>query len=106
MLLRFFVSVPTESLSEVLGYLEGRSGVKVVPIGGEQPGSEDFDEVVDLFSARTYNCLKNEKLLTLEAIAKKGVPEFLRMKNLGRKSLKEIKEVLKQRGIHLAGEPE
>lgn len=47
------------------------------------------------FSVRTYNCFKNANLQTVGDLLYRTESELLRMKNFGRKSLKEIKEVLR-----------
>ena len=52
-------------------------------------------------SVRSYNCLKNANIGTLRDLVQKTEPEMLRTKNFGRKSLNEIKEILRGMGLDL-----
>jgi DNA-directed RNA polymerase subunit alpha len=52
-------------------------------------------------SVRSYNCLKNANIRTIRELVEKTEPEMLRTKNFGRKSLNEIKEILKSMGLGL-----
>ena len=45
-------------------------------------------------SVRSYNCLKNANIKTIGELVQKTEAEMLKTKNFGRKSLKEIKEIL------------
>ncbi len=53
------------------------------------------------FSVRSSNCLKNANIKTIGELVLKTDQEILEMKNFGRKSLNEIKEVLASMGLHL-----
>jgi DNA-directed RNA polymerase subunit alpha len=46
-------------------------------------------------SVRSYNCLKNANISTIGELVSKTEQEMLKTKNFGRKSLNEIKEILK-----------
>ncbi len=50
-------------------------------------------------SVRSYNCLKNANIQTIEDLVQKTEAEMLRTKNFGRKSLNEIKEILAGLGL-------
>jgi DNA-directed RNA polymerase subunit alpha len=52
-------------------------------------------------SVRSYNCLKNANIQTLDELVQKTDSEMLRTRNFGRKSLNEIKETLEDMGLHL-----
>jgi len=52
-------------------------------------------------SVRSYNCLKNANIQTLDELVQKPDSEMLRTRNFGRKSLNEIKETLEDMGLHL-----
>src|SRR5574340_1454401 len=52
-------------------------------------------------SVRSYNCLKNANIQTIGELVQKTEAEMLKTKNFGRKSLKEIKEILQQMGLSL-----
>jgi DNA-directed RNA polymerase subunit alpha len=51
-------------------------------------------------TVRSYNCLKNAKIRTLGDLVEKTEAELLRSRNFGRKSLRELKEVLAGLGLH------
>ena len=50
---------------------------------------------------RSFNCLKNANIRTLRELVQKTEGEMLKTKNFGRKSLKEIKEILAEMGLSL-----
>jgi hypothetical protein len=53
------------------------------------------------FSVRTYNCLKNDNMCLLGDVVIKSESDLLRIPNLGRRSLNEIKQVVEQNGVWL-----
>ena len=64
---------------------------------------EQFSRSVDELelSVRSYNCLKNANIRTIGELVQKTEAEMLKTKNFGRKSLKEIKEILADMGLSL-----
>lgn len=52
-------------------------------------------------SVRTFNCLTNAQIQTVEELSKKTEAELLRIKSFGWKSLNELKEILAELGIEL-----
>ncbi|CCV65281.1 MAG: DNA-directed RNA polymerase subunit alpha [Paracholeplasma sp.] len=58
-------------------------------------------EELDL-SVRSFNCLKRAGINTLAELTKKTEEEMMRVRNLGRKSLKEVKEKLEDLGLGFA----
>jgi DNA-directed RNA polymerase subunit alpha len=52
-------------------------------------------------SVRSYNCLKKTNIETIGELVQKTEAEMLKTKNFGRKSLNEIKEILKAMGLSL-----
>ena len=52
-------------------------------------------------SVRSYNCLKNANIQTIGELVQKTEAEMLKTKNVGRKSLNEIKEILATMGMSL-----
>jgi DNA-directed RNA polymerase subunit alpha len=62
-----------------------------------------IDEIKDEhdLSVRAQNCLRNEGIRYVGELVQKTEPEMLRMKNFGRKSLKEIKDTLAKLGLSL-----
>ena len=55
---------------------------------------EDLD-----LSVRSYNCLKRANIGTVLELTEKSEEEMMKVKNLGKKSLKEIKEKLQSIGL-------
>ena len=57
---------------------------------------EDLD-----LSVRSYNCLKRAGINTVGELTQKSEEEMMRVRNLGRKSLKEVIQKLRENGLHL-----
>jgi len=55
---------------------------------------EDLD-----LSVRSYNCLKRAGIQTVEELTQKTEDEMMHVKNLGKKSLKEVKDKMTQLGL-------
>ena len=85
-------------------------------INFEEPEEEEVTEVLeDLpfnknllrkvdeleLSVRSANCLKNDNIVYIGDLVQRSEPEMLRTPNFGRKSLNEIREVLKIMGLEL-----
>ncbi len=71
-------------------------------VGSSQVNPNLYKSVNELeLSVRSANCLKNAEIKTLAELVTKTEGEMLRTKNFGRKSLNEIKEILKIMGLHL-----
>ena len=85
-------------------------------INFEEPEEEETPEVLeDLpfnrnllrkvdeleLSVRSANCLKNDNIVYIGDLVLRSEPEMLRTPNFGRKSLNEIREVLKVMGLEL-----
>ncbi len=61
-----------------------------------------FKSVAELeLSVRSANCLKNAEIQHIGELVQKTEPEMLKTRNFGRKSLNEIKEILKEMGLSL-----
>lgn len=60
---------------------------------------EDLD-----LSVRSYNCLKRAGINTLQDLTSKSEAEMMRVRNLGRKSLEEVKNKLADLGLSLRQE--
>ena len=61
---------------------------------GQQMMIEDLD-----LSVRSYNCLKRAGIQTVEELTQKTEDEMMRVRNLGKKSLKEVKDKLIELGL-------
>jgi DNA-directed RNA polymerase subunit alpha len=72
--------------------------------GAEMPQSE-LDALLDTnveeleLSVRSANCLKNAGIRTLRELVQKTEKDMLETKNFGRKSLNEIKDILRDKGL-------
>ncbi|MFN8543044.1 MAG: DNA-directed RNA polymerase subunit alpha [Candidatus Binatia bacterium] len=66
-------------------------------------GNENLFRTVDdlELSVRSANCLQNADLRYLGELVQKTEQEMLKTKNFGRKSLNEIKEILREMGLSL-----
>ncbi|MDB2550878.1 DNA-directed RNA polymerase subunit alpha [Rickettsiales bacterium] len=72
----------------------------------ESEGEEEFNknliksiEELEL-SVRSYNCLKNEKIIYVGDLVSKSESDMLKTSNFGRKSLNELKDNLKEMGLN------
>lgn len=57
-------------------------------------------EELDL-SVRSYNCLKRAGINTIQELANKTIEDMMKVRNLGKKSLEEVDQKLKQLGLSL-----
>ena len=71
----------------------------------QKPQVEDVKKVntmmiedLDL-SVRSYNCLKRAGIQTVDELTQKTEDEMMHVKNLGKKSLKEVKDKMYQLGL-------
>ena len=74
------------------------------PVSEEQEKlNENLDKSVDELelSVRSANCLQNANIRYIGELVQKTEAEMLKTKNFGRKSLKEIKEILAEMGLQL-----
>lgn len=58
---------------------------------------EDLD-----LSVRSYNCLKRAGINTVDELTQKSEEDMMKVRNLGKKSLKEVKQKLEDLGLSLA----
>jgi len=68
-----------------------------------EPFNENLLRSVDELelSVRSANCLQNANIRLIGELVQKSEAEMLKTKNFGRKSLKEIKEILSEMGLSL-----
>ena len=52
-------------------------------------------------SVRSYNCLKRANINTVKELCNKTPDEMMKVRNLGRKSLEEVLQKLKELGLSL-----
>ena len=73
----------------------------VVPTGESESSVEDMKiEELD-FTVRSYNCLKKAGVNTISDLTSMTYNELLKIKNLGKKSLNEIIDKMKELGYDL-----
>lgn len=60
-------------------------------------------EELDL-TVRTYSCLKRSGINTVQELVDKSEDDMMKVRNLGRKSLEEIKNTLDELGLGLRKE--
>ena len=65
----------------------------------KQAISLNIDELE--LSVRSFNCLKRAGINTVEELCNKTSDEMMKVRNLGKKSLDEVLEKLKELGLHL-----
>lgn len=68
--------------------------------GGEEPGPFENMTIEELdLSVRSYNCLKRAGIQMVIELTHKSEEEMLKIRNLGKKSFKEVKEKLEDYGL-------
>ena len=69
----------------------------------EEPLNENLFRTVEELelSVRSANCLQNANIHLIGELVQRSEAEMLKTKNFGRKSLKEIKEILAEMGLSL-----
>ena len=67
----------------------------------EDPNQKILETSIDDLdlSVRAYNCLKRAGILTLRDLTDKSENEMMKIRNLGRKSLKEVMDKIKEMGL-------
>jgi DNA-directed RNA polymerase subunit alpha len=93
-----------EQLSIFINFDETSEPAPVeVTIKSEEKLNENLFRSVDELelSVRSANCLQNANIKTIGDLVQKTEAEMLKTKNFGRKSLKEIKEILAEMGLAL-----
>ena len=77
---------------------EQESVIKPEVAAEENPMATMMIEDLDL-SVRSYNCLKRAGIATVEELVQKTEEEMMRIRNLGKKSLKEVKDKVAELGL-------
>ena len=92
----------TEQLSLFVGLTE-----QEIPIVTGQSDEERRDKVLDMtieeldLSVRAYNCLKRAGINSVAELLQKNQDEMMKVRNLGKKSLDEVKHKLEELGLGL-----
>ena len=68
----------------------------------EDPNQKALETSIDDLdlSVRAYNCLKRAGILTLHDLVDKSENEMMKIRNLGKKSLKEVIDKVKSMGLN------
>lgn len=88
----FEVLTELNSIADETGLMISKSEDPAVKI--LETSIDDLD-----FSVRVYNCLKRANILTLKDLVDKTENEMMKIRNLGKKSLKEVMDKVKDMGL-------
>ena len=99
----FAAKILKEQLSIWINFEETEESSYSMPGGDEEPLNENLFRSVDELelSVRSANCLQNANITLIGELVQKTEQDMLKTKNFGRKSLKEIKEILGTMGLSL-----
>lgn len=99
----FAAKIVKEQLSIFINFDETEEPAEEIKPVEEQKLNENLFRSVDELelSVRSANCLQNANIKTIGDLVQKTEAEMLKTKNFGRKSLKEIKEILAEMGLSL-----
>ena len=99
----FAAKIVKEQLSIFINFDETEEPAALEPVKTEEKLNENLFRSVDELelSVRSANCLQNANIKTIGDRVQKTEAEMLKTKNFGRKSLKEIKEILAEMGLSL-----
>ncbi len=99
----FAAKIVKEQLTVFINFDETEEPMVVVAPKEEGKLNENLFRSVDELelSVRSANCLQQANIKTIGDLVQKSEGEMLKTKNFGRKSLKEIKEILAEMGLSL-----
>ena len=99
----FAAKILKEQLSIWINFEESEETSYQVTGSDEEPLNENLFRSVDELelSVRSANCLQNANITLIGELVQKTEQDMLKTKNFGRKSLKEIKEILSTMGLGL-----
>jgi DNA-directed RNA polymerase subunit alpha len=99
----FAAKILKEQLAIWINFEEDEETTYSAPGSDEEPLNENLFRSVDELelSVRSANCLQNANITLIGELVQKSEQDMLKTKNFGRKSLKEIKEILATMGLSL-----
>jgi DNA-directed RNA polymerase subunit alpha len=99
----YAAKIVKEQLSIFINFDETEEPVVIEATRDEPKWNENLFRSVDELelSVRSANCLQNANIKTIGDLVQKTEADMLKTKNFGRKSLKEIKEILAEMGLSL-----
>jgi DNA-directed RNA polymerase subunit alpha len=92
-----------EQLTIFINFEETEETSYAVGVAEDEPLNENLFRSVDELelSVRSANCLQNANITLIGELVQRTEQDMLKTKNFGRKSLKEIKEILANMGLSL-----
>jgi DNA-directed RNA polymerase subunit alpha len=101
--LAFAAKILKEQLSIWINFEETEDTSYAAPGGEDEPLNDNLFRSVDELelSVRSANCLQNANITLIGELVQRTEQDMLKTKNFGRKSLKEIKEILGSMGLSL-----
>jgi DNA-directed RNA polymerase subunit alpha len=99
----YAAKIVKEQLSIFINFDEAEEPAPIEMPKQEEKLNENLFRSVDELelSVRSANCLQQANIRTIGDLVQKTEAEMLKTKNFGRKSLKEIKEILAEMGLSL-----
>ena len=87
-----------------LNEIADQTGMMIAKV--EDPNVKILETSIDDLdlSVRAYNCLKRAGILTLKDLITKSENEMMKIRNLGKKSLKEVMDKVKDMGLNFRNE--
>ena len=101
------IALASRILIEHLNVLTNLSAIAVVTglmiEKTEDPKAIALEKTIEEldFSQRAYNCLKRDGINTLQELVSKSETEIMKIRNLGKKSLKEVLDKVRDLGLTL-----
>ncbi|MGB3366412.1 MAG: DNA-directed RNA polymerase subunit alpha [Acidaminobacteraceae bacterium] len=100
--------IMSEHLNLFINMTDSIGGVEIMVEKEEDKKEKVLEmtiEELDL-SVRSYNCLKRAGINTVEELAEKSEDDMMKVRNLGKKSMEEVKHKLNELGLGLRSEEE
>lgn len=95
--------IMSEHLKLFMGLSEKNSDLEIMPDAPEEKISQVGEMTIEELelSVRSYNCLKRAGISTVSELTQKSSGEMMKVRNLGKKSLDEVLDKLKEMGLSL-----
>jgi DNA-directed RNA polymerase subunit alpha len=99
----FAAKILKEQLTIFINFEETEEAAYPMGAAEDEPLNENLFRSVDELelSVRSANCLQNANITLIGELVQRSEQDMLKTKNFGRKSLKEIKEILANMGLSL-----
>lgn len=97
---QLFADIPTSTINQ-----DAESTVIFAKKESEKKNESEDKPIEELeLSVRSYNCLKRASISTIGELTSKTEDEMMKVRNLGKKSLKEVKDKLLSLGLNFKNE--